>query len=73
MKVTRILHSDHLNAGKYSALQEQASLLGEIRSEVWERFGAVAGLTLKDRQVRDAMGDIKATREAAKEKVKKAI
>ena len=95
MKVTRILHSDHLNAGKYSALQEQASLLGEIRSEVWEKFGGMSGLSLKDRQVRDAwmaegrtfpvpanawketlrdaMGDIKATREAAKEKVKKAI
>ena len=70
-------------------------MLGGIRSEIWERFGAVAGLGLKDRQIRDAwlkesrtfpvpanawketlrdaMGDIKACREAAREKVKKAI
>ena len=95
MKSTKILYSHQLNPGKYAALSQQASLLGELRTEVWEKFGAVAGLKLKDRQVRDAwmtegrefavpanawketlrdaMGDIKATREAAKEKVKKAI
>ena len=95
MKSTKILYSHQLNPGKYAALSQQASLLGELRTEVWEKFGAVAGLKLKDRQVRDAwmtegrefavpanawketlrdaMGDIRATREAAKEKVKKAI
>ena len=95
MKVTKILHSYQLNPGKYAALEEQAFLLGEIRTGAWEKFGAVAGLKLKDRQVRDmwmaekrkfavpanawketlrdAMGNIKAYREAAKEKVKKAI
>ena len=95
MKVTKILHSYQLNPGKYTTLKQQALLLGEIRTEVWERFGAVSGLKLKDREVRDAwmaegrefqvpanawketlrdtFGDIKAAREAAKEKVKKAI
>ncbi len=54
MKVTRILHSRRLNAGKYAALEEQARRLGRIRSEVWQRFGSIAGVGLRDRQVRDA-------------------
>jgi len=54
MKVTRILYSKRLNAGKYAALEEQARRLGRIRSEVWRRFGSIAGVGLRDRQVRDA-------------------
>jgi len=54
MKVTRILYSRRLNAGKYAALEEQARRLGRIRSEVRQRFGSIAGVGLRDRQVRDA-------------------
>ncbi|MFG3689421.1 RNA-guided endonuclease TnpB family protein [Micromonospora sp. NPDC047740] len=55
MKVTRIAYSARLNAGKYAALVEQARRLGRVRSEVWQRYGAIAGVGsgLRDRQVRD--------------------
>ncbi len=53
MKVTRILYSRRLNAGKYAALEEQARRLGHIRTEVWQRYGSLAGVGLRDRQVRD--------------------
>lgn len=53
MKVTRIAYSHHLNRGKYAALAEQARRLGRVRSEVWQRYGSVAGAGLRDRQVRD--------------------
>jgi IS605 OrfB family transposase len=92
---TQIAFSHKLNQGKYSALLEQAKRLGVIRSEVWQRFGSVNGVGLRDRTIRDAwikegrqfnvpanawkqtladaIGDIKANREAAKVKVKQAI
>lgn len=95
MKLTRIHHCKNLNRKKYKQLEKQAVLLGRIRSEVWSRYGAVAGLNISDRTIRDAwmkqgrefgvsanawketlrdcIGDIKAYREASKEKVKKAI
>lgn len=95
MKLTRIHHCKHLNSEKYRQLEKQAALLGRVRSEVWERYGAVAGLNITDRTIRDAwmkegrtfevsanawketlrdaIADIKAYREAAKEKVKQAI
>ena len=55
MKVTRIAYSARLNPGKYAALVEQARRLGRVRSEVWQRYGSVAGVGsgLRDRQVRD--------------------
>lgn len=53
MKVTRILHSPKLNQGKLTQLQEQARLLGRVRSEVWQRFGSVTGVKLRDRTIRD--------------------
>ncbi|PWR13489.1 hypothetical protein DKT69_20645 [Micromonospora sicca] len=55
MTVTRIAYSDRLNAGKYTALVEQASRLGRVRSLVWQRYGSIAGVGsgLTDRQVRD--------------------
>lgn len=92
---TQIAFSHKLNQGKYGALLEQAKRLGVIRSEVWQRFGSVKGVGLRDRTIRDAwiregrqfnvpanawkqtladaIGDIKANREAAKVKVKQAI
>ncbi|MET7965432.1 transposase [Micromonospora sp. NPDC005305] len=55
MKVTRIAYSARLNPGKYAALAEQARRLGRVRSEVWQRYGSIAGVGsgLTDRQVRD--------------------
>ncbi|KAB1919044.1 transposase, partial [Micromonospora sp. ALFpr18c] len=53
MKTTRIAYSQRLNVGKYRALAEQARRLGRVRSEVWRRYGSVAGAGLTDRQVRD--------------------
>ena len=92
---TSIAYSDHINTGKYTALEEQACRLGAIRSEVWQRFGSIKGVGLRDRTIRDAwlkegrafnvgatpwkqtlcdaIGDIKANREAGKVKVKRAI
>ena len=95
MKLTRIHHCKNLNATKYEQLEKQAALLGRVRSEVWRTYGALAGLNLGDRKIRDqwmkegrdfgvsanawkemlrdTVADIKAYREAAKEKVKRSI
>ncbi len=54
MKVTRIAYSKNLNPGKYAALVEQARRLGAVRSEVWQRYGSIAGVKLSSRQIRDA-------------------
>ena len=54
MKATRIAYSKALNATKYAQLEEQAKRLGRVRSEVWQRFGSINGVSLKDRQIRDA-------------------
>ena len=51
--ITRIAFSDHINPGKFAALIEQAGRLGAIRSEVWERFGSINGIGLRDRTIRD--------------------
>jgi hypothetical protein len=55
MKVTRIAYCKDLNPGKQAALEKQASVLGAIRCEVWNRFGSIAGVKggLNDRKVRD--------------------
>jgi IS605 OrfB family transposase len=54
VKVTRVAFSKDLNAGKHAQLTEQARRLGQVRGEVWQRYGSVNGAHLKDRQVRDA-------------------
>lgn len=51
---TQIAFSHKLNQGKYRALHEQAARLGVIRSEVWQRFGSVKSVGLRDRTIRDA-------------------
>jgi IS605 OrfB family transposase len=93
--ITQIAFSDSLNPGKFAALIEQAERLGAIRTEVWQRFGSINGIGLRDRTIRDnwlkegrqfnvgatpwkqtlcdAIGDIKACREAAKFDAKQAI
>lgn len=53
MKITKILYSKNINQTKYDALQQQAKLLGQIRSEIWQRFGSISGVGLKDRAIRD--------------------
>lgn len=95
MKLTRIHHCKNLNREKYKQLEKQATLLGRVRSDVWCKYGAVSGLNVSDRTIRDAwmsegrafnvsanawketlrdcISDIKAYREAAKEKIKQAI
>ncbi|MBK1650316.1 RNA-guided endonuclease TnpB family protein [Rhabdochromatium marinum] len=54
MNVTRILRANRPNKGKVAALREQARRLGQVRSEVWQRFGSRQGVDLSDRQIRDA-------------------
>ncbi len=95
MKVTRIAYSKDLNLKKLEQLEKQTKLLGCLRSEVWQRFGSIAGVGMTDRKIRDewikdkrefevlanpwketlrdAMADIKANMESAKEKVRLAI
>ena len=53
MKATRIAYSKGLTQSKYAALEEQARRLGQVRSEVWQRYGSIAGVGLTDRQIRD--------------------
>jgi hypothetical protein len=53
VKVTRIVYSRGVNAGKYGELVEQARRLGRVRSLVWERYGSITGVGLSDRQIRD--------------------
>ncbi len=50
---TQIAFSDQLNPGKFAALTEQAARLGVIRSEVWQRFGSLQGIGVRDRTIRD--------------------
>jgi IS605 OrfB family transposase len=54
MIVTRTVTSKKLNPGKYQRLEEQAKRLGQIRSEIWHRYGSINGLSVKsDRVIRD--------------------
>jgi IS605 OrfB family transposase len=96
MKVTRISHSSSkLAEADYEQLKELARRLGILRSEVWNEYGSLKGVGVKDREIRDlwveegkdfnvqarlwmetlrdVIGNITAYREAAKEKVRKAI
>lgn len=53
MRRTRIAYSKGLNKGKYAELKQQAALLGQVRTDVWQRYGSVAGVGLGDRSIRD--------------------
>jgi hypothetical protein len=53
VKAMRIAYSKNINPGKYAALEEQAKRLGAIRSEVWQRYGSIAGVKPTSRQNRD--------------------
>jgi len=52
-KVTRIAYSKNLNQGKYDHLSTMARRLGRLRTEVWDRYGSMAGVGLSHRDVRD--------------------
>ena len=51
-KVCRIIHSVDLNKSKYHELALQAKMLGEIRKEVWQRFGSINGVGSNHRKIR---------------------
>jgi len=46
-KVTRTISSFRLNEGKYDELLKQADMLGDIRHEVWQKFGSINGVGKK--------------------------
>lgn len=52
-KVTRIAYSKKLNQGKYDRLQEIAKRLGDLRTELWDRFGSIAGVTIDPTELRN--------------------
>lgn len=53
MKVTRIAYSKNINQDKVARLTEIANRLGKLRTELWDRFGSVAGVGLDQRELRD--------------------
>ena len=53
MKVTRVFYSDDLTAAKHSKLSEIAHILGGVRTDVWNRYGSIAGVALTHREIRD--------------------
>jgi len=53
MKTTRILYSKNLNQVKFNALKEQAKLLGHLRTDIWQKFGSISGIDMKDRTIRN--------------------
>ncbi|GAA7730204.1 hypothetical protein HpCOL15_01080 [Helicobacter pylori] len=53
MLVTRILYAKRINKGKLEALKEQAHLLGELRSAIWQEYGGLKCLKTSDRKIRD--------------------
>ncbi|MGL2874345.1 hypothetical protein ACQKA2_06935 [Helicobacter pylori] len=53
MLVTRILYAKNINKGKLKALNEQAQILGKLRSQIWQEYGALKCLNTSDRKIRD--------------------
>ncbi len=53
MRVTRIAYCKGLNKKKYAELKEQAAQLGRVRTEVWQRYGSIAGVGRGDRTIRN--------------------
>lgn len=53
MQVTRIFHSKHLTHRKVDRLSHIADTLGKIRSDVWNRYGSLAGVDISYRDIRD--------------------
>ncbi|MYC61709.1 MAG: hypothetical protein F4X16_02555, partial [Caldilineaceae bacterium SB0661_bin_34] len=53
-KVTRILHSQGLNAAKYDRLSDMAALCGRVRADAWQRCSGVATVLQSPYEIRDA-------------------
>jgi IS605 OrfB family transposase len=54
MEVTRISHSSkELAKADYEQLKELARRLGILRSEVWNEYGSLKGVGVRDREIRD--------------------
>jgi len=51
--VTKILYSKNITASKFSQLVAIAGRLGALRTEIWDRFGSIAGVGLSQRKLRD--------------------
>lgn len=52
-KVTQIAYSKNLNQDKFDRLTEIANRLGDLRTELWDRYGSIAGVGLDQRDLRD--------------------
>ena len=53
-KVTRMLHSQGLNAAKYDRLSDLAALCGRVRADAWQRCSGVATVLQSPYEIRDA-------------------
>ncbi len=53
MKVTRIFKSRDLTDTKTSKLADIASALGDVRTDVWNRFGSISGVNKHHREIRN--------------------
>ena len=53
MKGTRIVYSKNLNLAKFKALEDQSKLLGQVRSDIWRRFGSLNGVGVNPRTIRN--------------------
>ena len=45
---TKIAYSKTLNKGKYDALRKQCLLLKHVRDDIWNRFGSINGVGIKN-------------------------
>lgn len=53
VKATRIAFSKNLTKRKLKKLTEIANRLGDLRTELWDRYGSVAGVGVDQRDLRD--------------------
>ncbi|MYD91690.1 MAG: hypothetical protein F4Y08_15380, partial [Caldilineaceae bacterium SB0662_bin_9] len=53
-KVTRVLHSQGLNAAKYDRLSRIAVLCGQVRGDAWRRCSGVSTVLQSPYEIRDA-------------------
>ena len=53
-KVTRVLHSQGLNAAKYDRLARIAVLCGQVRADAWQRCSGVSTVLQSPYDIRDA-------------------
>ncbi|MDH5796170.1 MAG: hypothetical protein OEY79_01345 [Anaplasmataceae bacterium] len=44
MITTRVIYSKNINIGKFEELKKQAKILGQFRSEIWQKYGSLNGV-----------------------------